>query len=70
MAQFIARMFTPSNSDGSGTVAPQGQPKKTAQPTMNQNTETLAKRKTQTKYAGANMTALQADTAKKTLLGQ
>lgn len=70
MANFIMRMFTPSNSDNSGMVAPQatrkpGAPKATA--------EGLKKKKTQTRYGGATALAsakTEADTAKKMLLGQ
>jgi len=70
MADFIARMFTPSNSDGSGTVTPArrtpGAPQVAA-------AKGKPKKKTQTRYGGATALATareEADTARKTLLGQ
>jgi len=71
MADFIARMFTPSNSDGSGQVAPA---KRTPGAPQAAAAKGKPKKKTQTRYGGASSALAtakaEADTARKTLLGQ
>ena len=73
MAEFIARWFTPSDSDQSGMVGPsQSARKPTVSPAKAGAAK--AKKKTQTKYGGLesklNMFSEEAEIAKKTLLGQ
>jgi len=69
----MGRMFTPSNSDGSGMVAPQAPPGGPS-PVAIADRKAKAKKKTQTKFAGdaqgLNTLNEEAKLAKKALLGQ
>jgi len=65
----MGRWFTPSDSDGSGMVAPQ-QPGKVATPATAEKKK--LKKRTETRYGGstASLLAEEAEIAKKSLLGQ
>uniref|UniRef100_A0A6M3L289 Uncharacterized protein n=1 Tax=viral metagenome TaxID=1070528 RepID=A0A6M3L289_9ZZZZ len=73
MAEFIARWFTPSDSDQSGMVGSGPARKPQVSPAQAGGAK-AKKKKTQTKYAGQesrlNMFTDEAEIAKKTLLGQ
>jgi len=80
MAEFIARMFTPSNSDGSGESRPAPAPAPRPKEKAAGRSEKVAKGKTRSRFGGApkktgalaNTTSVagQADVVRKTLLGQ
>jgi hypothetical protein len=72
MPNFIARWFTPSDSDNSGMVGPKAPAQAKVSPALIGVAK--AKKKTQSKFAGAaselNMFTDEAALAKKNLLGQ
>jgi len=68
MAEFIARMFTPSNSDGSGMVSPSPGPAPAA-PKPKKAAEKGAIAKTRSRFGGIAKKRKEEESTKKTLLG-